>query len=434
VNCIEIRGRSIDLSNGRVVHDGKEHYLAPRLLALLNHFVAHAGEVLTRDQIIEAVWGHLDAATDDSVNVAVSGLRRELGDTRRPHRVLQAVPRRGYRLVREQIETDPDEARVAAGPTAHARGDGPRLRFAPVAVALAIIAVVLVAGVLLRNGGVPGPDARVAGSGGSAQGDATGPQSILKAASGRPSIVVLPFLDMSSGKDHEFFADGLVDRITHMLAQAPGLEVVARTSAFAFKGRDVDIREVADRLGVDAVLEGSVQRDGDTVRVLAQLIDTETELHLWSRNYDRPLDDLFDVQDDIANLVSGTLTDTLLTERITRHPDNAQVHELITRGRFEMDRFTLASSTRARALFEQALEIDPDNIEALIHLVDAVGMQRSQGPMRTRDDVHDFTEEYLDRARAIDPDHSLVVRATGTGTSATVDRTTPSPPTSAPSS
>lgn len=413
-NCIEIRGRSIDLASGRLVLEGKEHYLAPRLLALLNYFVDHAGDVLSRDRIIESVWGHIDAATDDSVNVAVSGLRRELGDTRRPHRVLQAIPRRGYRLVPEQVNSSTMQASIAHAAPGQGQQSRARLRRAPVMALGVLLATLIGASLWLTDQDREHADGRpVESSARLPTAGAGAPPQIAEAGFTRPSVVVLPFLDMSAGNDHEFFADGLVDRITHMLAQAPELEVVARTSAFAFKGRDVGIREVADRLGVDAVLEGSVQRSGDTVRVLAQLIDTRTESHLWSRNFDRPLDDLFDVQDEIANLVSETLTDALLTETATEHPTNPEVHDLITRGRFEMDRFTLASATRARALFERALAIDPDSIEALIHLVDSVGMQRSQGPMRTKDDVHDFTEEYIERARAIDPDHPLVVRATG---------------------
>jgi TolB-like protein/tetratricopeptide (TPR) repeat protein/DNA-binding winged helix-turn-helix (wHTH) protein len=408
---IEIKGRRIDLRNGRVVQDGKERYLAPRLLALLTFFVDHRGEVLSRDRIVEAVWGHLDAATDDSVNVAVSGLRRELGDTRRPHAVLTAVPRRGYRLVPEAVRlvdasTPPDAAESASPATPPATWTT-GVRRAPIAlVAVAAIALAwLTTGAFRNSNSERGETPPMASANASLWSNPMGMQ--------RPSVVVLPFLDMSSGSDHQFFADGLVDRITHMLAQSKDLEVVARTSAFAFRNSDATIREVADRLQVDAVLEGSVQRSDDTVRVLAQLIDTETEAHLWSRTYDRPVDDLFDVQDDIANLVSRTLSDTLLTDTVTAHPDNQEVHDLITRGKFAMDQFTLESATRARELFEQALAIDPDNIEALVLIGDAIGMQRSQGPMRTAADEQHGSEPYLQRAREIHPEHPLVVRAVG---------------------
>ena len=412
MDVIEIKGRSIELATGRVVRDGQASFLAPRLIALLNYFVAHAGELVTRDQIIEAVWGHLDAATDDSVNVAISGLRRELGDTRRPHSVILAVPRRGYRMNPEAIER-PDMRRPEAHSRPMSQGPSSRTvnpvwqRVAPFAVALA--AVVGLTLFVDRTGSDPSAPAQAERS--SDAGDAGA--VISEAGFSRPSVAVLPFLDMSAGSDHQFFADGLVDRITHMLAQSRDLEVVARTSAFAFRDSDASIREVADRLQVDAVLEGSVQRSDDTVRVLAQLIDTETEAHLWSRTYDRPVDDLFDVQDDIANLVSRTLSDTLLADSVTAHPDNQEVHDLLTRGKFAMDRFTLESATRARELFERALAIDPDNIEALVLIGDAIGMQRSQGPMRTRDDEQHGSEPYLERARAIHPEHPLVVRAVG---------------------
>jgi len=403
VDFIEIRGRTIDLRNGRVVHDDQEHYLAPRLLALLKYFVEHRGDVLGRDQIVESVWGHLDAATDDSVNVAVSSLRRELGDTRRPHAVLTAVPRRGYRLVPESVRSVDAPARTASVESASRGG----FRWAPVA----LVAVAAIALAWLTSGAFR--DSTSDRSGTPPLADAASLPTVSPDESGRPSVVVLPFLDMSAGGDHQFFADGLVDRITHMLAQSPELEVVARTSAFAFRGSDATIGEVAERLTVDAVLEGSVQRSDDTVRVLAQLIDTENEAHLWSRTFDRPLGDLFDVQDDIANLVSRTLTDTLLADAVTTHPDNLEVHDLITRGKFAMDQFTLESATRARELFEQALAIDPDNIEALVLIGDAIGMQRSQGPMRSGDDEQHGSEPYLQRAREIHPEHPLVIRAVG---------------------
>lgn len=411
VNCVEIRGRSIDLANGRVIHEGKEHYLAPRLLALLSFFVEHAGDVLTRDQIIESVWGHLDAATDDSVNVAVSGLRRELGDNRRPHRVLQAVPRRGYRLVPDAVTGLDGGSMPTAVTNDAAPSSSSTRRGAWLAAAAAGVVAVLVVFLLSER---PEPVELAATAQPAAARGSAGPDDEPRpTAAGRPSVVVLPFLDMSANGDQQFFADGLVDRITHMLTQSPDLQVVARTSAFAFRDGEFSIRDIADRLQVDAVLEGSVQRSEDQVRVLAQLIETESEAHLWSRTFDRPVDDLFVVQDEIANLVSRTLTDTLLADAVTAHPRNREVHDLITRGRFLMDEYTQTSAQRAQTIFQQALDLDPDQVEALIGYIDAVGMERSQGAYRTSSDVEDFTETYLERARAIHPDHPLVLRATG---------------------
>ncbi len=115
-----------------------------------------------------------------------------------------------------------------------------------------------------------------------------------------PSIAVLPFADMSPGKDNEYFSDGLAEEIINALVQVPGLKVIARTSAFAFKGQNTDIRKIAEVLGVSTVLEGSVRKAGNRIRVTAQLITAADGTHLWSERYDRELADVFAVQDEIA--------------------------------------------------------------------------------------------------------------------------------------
>ena len=226
-------------------------------------------------------------------------------------------------------------------------------------------------------------------------------------------MAVLPFLDMSAAADQGHFADGLADRIIHMLTLSPELDVVARTSSFAFRGTGAGIGEIAKKLQVDAVLEGSVQRADEQVRVLAQLIDARTEKHLWSRTYDRPAGELFALQDEIANEVTRTMTDTLLPDRDTPHAESRRVWELVNRGRFALDRFTLEAATEAVGHFREAVELEPDNVEALIGLFDALGMQRSRGAMRTRHDDTDIREPYLLRARELAPDSAMVLRATG---------------------
>jgi TolB-like protein len=124
---------------------------------------------------------------------------------------------------------------------------------------------------------------------------------------GRPSIAVLPFADMSPDGDQEFFADGIAEEILNALTQVSGLRVAARTSAFSFKGSDTDIRTVGERLSVGSVLEGSVRKEGNQVRITAQLIDVEDGFHVWSESYDRELKSVFDVQDEIAREVVGAL-------------------------------------------------------------------------------------------------------------------------------
>ena len=398
---IAISDRVVDLESGQVHHRGEISTLSPRLLTLLRYLVEHTDSVISRDVLIEAVWGHLEAATDDSVNVAISSLRQAIGDNQRPHRVIKAVPRRGYRFESQLVtHLDADRARQRLqaveskdvhAPSSDADADGSTRRpLLPVAVALA--AVLVAAGWLAWQKPWEGvPDVAEIGH----------------------AVAVLPFVDMTPDGDHGPFADGLADRIIHMLTLSPDLDVTARTSSFAFRDRQAGIGEIGSSLGVDVVLEGSVQRADDQIRVLAQLIDADTEMHLWSRTYDRPIRELFALQDEIANEVARTMTDTLLPERDTPHADSQQVWELITRGRVAMDRFTLESSTAAVGYFQQALALESDNVDALIGLFDALGMQRSQGPMRTGRDTEDIREPYLDRARMIAGDSALVLRAVG---------------------
>lgn len=391
---IAINERVIDLEGGQVHYRGDASQLSPRLLALLKHFVEHADTVLSRDQLIEAVWGHLDAATDDSVSVAVSSLRRVIGDDRRPHRILRAVPRRGYRFEPEFERLNADEAAerraaIESGPDPEAASPGLDL-FGRTVVASMAVVVLAAAALWFRPW----------------SGDET------VAPSGR-AVAVLPFIDMTPDGDHGHFADGLADRIIHMLTLSPELDVVARTSSFAFRGAEAGIGDIADKLQVDVILEGSVQRADEQVRVLAQLIDARTEKHLWSRTYDRPVGELFALQDDIANQVARTMTDTLLPTRDTPHANSQRTWELITRGRIALDRFTLAAANEAVGYFEEAVALEPDNVDALIGLFDALGMQRSRGPMRTADDTEDITEPYLQRAIELAPESALVARATG---------------------
>ena len=122
-----------------------------------------------------------------------------------------------------------------------------------------------------------------------------------------PSIAVLPFANMSSDPEQEYFSDGLTEEIINALAQLPGLKVIARTSSFAFKGKHIDIRDIAKTLGVTTILEGSVRKGGNRIRVTAQLINVADASHLWSERYDRDLADVFAVQDDIAAAISRAL-------------------------------------------------------------------------------------------------------------------------------
>ena len=139
------------------------------------------------------------------------------------------------------------------------------------------------------------------------------------------SIAVLPFVDMSAEKDQEYMADGIAEELLNLLAQVPDLKVIARTSSFAFKGKKIEIAEIAKKLNVAHVLEGSVRTSGNKLRITAQLIRTADSTHLWSETYDRPLDDIFAVQDEIANAIVQALQIKLDGWRVEspegRHPE-----------------------------------------------------------------------------------------------------------------
>jgi TolB-like protein/Flp pilus assembly protein TadD len=179
---------------------------------------------------------------------------------------------------------------------------------------------------------------------------------------GLPSIAVLPFANMSRDADDEYFSDGLAEEILNGLTQVPGLKVIARTSAFAFKGKHEDIRKIADSLGVTNLLEGSVRRAGDRIRVTAQLIQAQDGSHLWSQRYDRNLTDVFAVQDEIATAIAGALQVKLAGGSAVgvRHAPSLPAYEAYLKGRHYFQRFGPEAWARARACFAEAITLDPD--------------------------------------------------------------------------
>jgi serine/threonine-protein kinase len=182
-----------------------------------------------------------------------------------------------------------------------------------------------------------------------------------------PSIVVLPFANLSRDPDDEYFSDGLAEEIINALVQIPGLKVIARTSAFAFKGQNTDVRTIAEALGVTTVLEGSVRRSGNRLRVTAQLITAADGTHVWSQRYDRELADVFDVQDDIAQAIASTLKVTLALRPAAHTPVFAAFEELL-RGRHHLFNFTPESWPRAVQCLERASELDPRYAQPLATL------------------------------------------------------------------
>jgi TolB-like protein/Tfp pilus assembly protein PilF len=194
------------------------------------------------------------------------------------------------------------------------------------------------------------------------------------------SIAVLPFVNMSGDADNEFFSDGVAEELLNLLAKVEGLAVVSRTSSFYFKNKDVDIKQIAERLKVRHVLEGSVRRAGDQVRVTAQLIDTRTDTHLWSENYDRELKDIFAVQDEIALAIVGELQQRIGPDAVLGKPvglsqtANVDAYQLYLRGIGLLRLRGIDNINASIEFFEQAVALDPDYARAWSQLATAYSL------------------------------------------------------------
>ncbi len=209
----------------------------------------------------------------------------------------------------------------------------------------------------LRERRARGTDAELGGSQGSLLATpAIGPDD--------KSIAVLPFVNMSSDEEQEYFSDGIAEELLNALAKIPDLKVIARTSSFAFKGEKREIAEIAKRLGVAHVLEGSVRKSGDKVRITAQLVRAADSTHLWSQTYDRTLDDIFAVQDEIAGAVVSQLEVALLGSAPKARETNPEAFALTLQARHFANQRTDASNQQAIALYKQALAMEPRNPRA----------------------------------------------------------------------
>jgi TolB-like protein/class 3 adenylate cyclase len=190
----------------------------------------------------------------------------------------------------------------------------------------------------------------------------------------KPSIAVLPFNNMSGDPEQEYFSDGITEDIITELSRFPVLYVMARHSSFAFKGEKVDIKEVAKSLGVQYVVEGSVRRAGNRVRITAQLIEAETGNHIWAEKYDRELEDIFAVQDEVTQsivaVLPGRVQDNVAERASRKPPSNIKAYECILQAKSIRDSFNAEDTERARDLFEKAIELDPRYARAYGYLSD----------------------------------------------------------------
>ena len=290
--------------------------IAPRVFDLLNYLIGNRERVVSKDDLIRAIWeGRV--ISDVALTTRLNAARNAIGDSGDQQRLIKTFPRKGVRFVGAVHEA-------------------------------------------------PGRNATVTSS----------PASVVS-PSNKPSLVVLPFNNLSPDAQQEYFVDGVTESLTTDLSRMAGIFVIGRNTAFTYKGKHVDLRKIGRELGVRYILEGSVQRGRNRIRINVQLIDAESGNHLWAERFDKPIADLFDMQDEIGAHLANQLGTELVTTEARRaarapHPDSI---DLYFQGMASVHRGSdPANLSLARGFFEQALCLDASNVEAMVGMafVDAI--------------------------------------------------------------
>jgi len=308
--------------------------LNPKAFDTLLALVENRGSAVGKDELMKLVWP--DAFVEETnLTQQISILRKALGDRPEGSSYIETIPKRGYRFVAALND------RVPARKT--------RLNWLALAATLLLVTgACVVAYVLLSR---------------------TRPETPI------PAIAVLPFVDMSAAKDGEYFSDGLAEQLIDALTRVPGLHVAARTSSFAFKGKQQDIREIGTKLKVGLVVEGSVRQAGQSLRITAQLNAVKDGFHLWSETYDRDAKDMFNIQEEIARAIVAALRIRLSLQPtqpfVIRHTGNLEAYNLYLRGRYFWNKRSPESMARSREYFEDAIRKDPNYALAYAGLADA---------------------------------------------------------------
>ena len=241
-------------------------------------------------------------------------------------------------------------------------------------------------------------------------------RAVVASAPGARTIAVLPFVNMSGDPANEYFSDGIAETTLDMLAQVPDLQVVARTSSFAFKGQSADVRKIGAALGAANVLEGSVQRAGDAVRITAQLVRATDGFHLWSHHFDRQLADVFKIQDEVATEVVRALEVSLRAsdqQRLTqKRTENVDAYQEYLKGVALLPDRKVADMRAAAEHFERAIALDPAYARAYVAAADTYNLLHEYGTIS--DDQKNRIAPYVERALALAPDLGEAHAARGT--------------------
>jgi TolB-like protein/DNA-binding winged helix-turn-helix (wHTH) protein len=392
---------TLDLDRGALVRGAADIHLSPRPFAVLSYLVERPGRLVTKDELLDAVWGHR-SVTEGAITHSLMEIRRALGD--KEQLIIRTVARRGYvfeaqvmqasassRAQQTKIESSPGgPAAPAAAPALQPPDPASAPRRLPLALAMALAAAIL-GGAWAWDGGAP-PPASVSAS------DQQG-----ATATARPSVAILPFVDLGPEQDEAWFSDGLAEDLLNRLAEVPGLNVTARTSSFMFKGADADIATIARTLNVSHVLEGSIRRKAGRIRVVAQLIEAAGSTRVWSESYDRDMDDLFAVQDEIARSVAQAL-ELKLTGSLAARPDDPPVeaYNHYLHARFLHNRRSPGDLEDARHYFRQAITLDPAFGKAWAGLAGAIQVGIYEGSIAVEEGLPELATA-VERALALAP-------------------------------
>lgn len=293
ITMLRIGDWCVDPQAGQISRNGKSVRLEERTMRLLLCLAGRAGEVVSIDDLLNQVWSGV-TVTPDSVYQAVASLRRQLVDDPKQPTYIATVPRLGYRMVapvspwadQPVLDPIPSQPLESEQPATHHRLNARFMWIAAAALSLALAVVFLFQGNFANSRHTASP---------------------ALAAPPQKSIAVLPFLDLTQGMKEEEFADGMTEELIDRFSKIPGLRVPPPTSSFYYKGKQIAVAEIARALGVAYILDGSVRKSGNWFRVDARLVRADSGYVIWSETYDRPLDNILAVQDDIAGKVTKAL-------------------------------------------------------------------------------------------------------------------------------
>ena len=335
-------------TSGELRRNGNTLRLQPQPLQVLLALLSHPGQVITREEFRNSLWAeNTNVEFDDGLNHAIRRLRDALHDTAQVPRYIETIPRRGYRFIPPVDVIFPSQP-AALATAADLPAVPHRYRWLGMVIATAAVAVVTAYLMVHRHSAV-----RI------------------------DSLAVLPLVNFSGDGDQEYFADGLTEELTTELARIRSLRVISRTSAMRLKGTKLSLREIGDQLGVDAVVEGSVQRSGRRVRISAQLVQVATERHLWAETYERELQDVLHVRSEVARDIASQVRQQVMPQESARASQNSispEAYDAFLMGTRLSSRGDDASYEKSIRYFEDAVGRDPSFALAYAELAESHGM------------------------------------------------------------